>query len=704
MKRLIPALLVLVVLGFGLVACSGPLGQGNFSRAAVGNIVWNGEDDKAVAVDIEATASLKSNASGAKITSNSSSAAFPGVFFIWDAKQKDSGYLKVDSSLFVDKYVNFTLTWKEGSNYFDAIIQPVSGQEVTDDGCYVFFIPSAAGNKSINMVFIGDFLTLRVAMPTATIQAGTYLGGTEIVLETATEDAIIYYTIDGSDPTADSIEYTGPIFIEETFTLKAIAVKEGLITSGVYEATYTLSGITTATLQRKTFLNTLINQADFPQSAGPVVGTSGFLGNYRPDQSWDCYGWGDNGKLYFGWTTYNGRARRPNSVATSQSRGGSSQEDFLIFSYDPATDEFKYIDSFMETSRRQGNLRWHDGSDPSLPHSEETPKGHTKFLNIGDGYIYMASQPFHDWKNQLTSSDAVFPFPISDFRGGKIFRLDPFTDTLVDLSATMANTPAPGVTTEHEGIIAIDYMPSLGLIVGWTHPYGNLVFVDPVANAVVRYVVGMPNRMDGSNVVTVSRDIVVDDLRQKVYMYRGREANDGVNRPVYVYDWATDTVSNTGSSVSGGMWGTAVVDPNGRYAYCTHLNGNLTRIDLEAGTAMRLGALNPAGATVGQIYFIIPSPDWTKLYSVPALLNNANNGLWEFNLLNNTSRMVYPIGTGNTNSNVYTSQKDLLKDGKLYVMSAGAQNSTGSWNSSNANLATNAGACILFVFDLEFNQ
>jgi DNA-binding beta-propeller fold protein YncE len=393
-------------------------------------------------------------------------------------------------------------------------------------------------------------------------------------------------------------------------------------------------------LRRITFLNNLINQEDFPQSAGPVVGSSGFLGNYRPDQSWDCYGWADNGKLYFGWTTYNGRARRPNNAAVDSSgnpsptanRGGASQEDFLIFSYDPATQRVKYIDSFMEASRRQNNLRWHDGSDQTLPHSEESPKGHTRFMNIGDGYLYMASQPFHDFKRYMWRSDDVFPFPLEDFRGGKIFRLDPRTDTLVDLSATMANTPAPGVTVEHEGIIVLDYMKSTGLLVGLTHPNSNLVFVDPVANAVVRNVETIPWTLQG---LTVGRDFVIDDINRRIYLSRGNEgpSDDGTGRPdmrdVWVYDWTTNTTTKSDSQVFGGMWGTSVVTPDGKAAYVTACGGQLFKIDFETGKTTHEVFLDPTqdSGDLDDLYWVIPSSDWTKLYSMPTALNQDQNGM-----------------------------------------------------------------------------
>lgn len=45
--------------------------------------------------------------------------------------------------------------------------------------------------------------------------------------------ATIYYTIDGSTPTAASTEYTGTIVMEGDATIKAICIKAGLIDSAI---------------------------------------------------------------------------------------------------------------------------------------------------------------------------------------------------------------------------------------------------------------------------------------------------------------------------------------------------------------------------------------------------------------------------------------------------------------------------------------
>lgn len=62
----------------------------------------------------------------------------------------------------------------------------------------------------------------------------------KIEITCATEDAEIFYTLDGSDPDMDSEYYNGPISIgtEAQFTVKAIAYKEGWLPSAIATAEY----------------------------------------------------------------------------------------------------------------------------------------------------------------------------------------------------------------------------------------------------------------------------------------------------------------------------------------------------------------------------------------------------------------------------------------------------------------------------------
>ena len=158
MKKLCVVLAVLVAFGLVLGSCSNPVvGSENLviPRSALGP-AWDSLVDKAFKNDIHFDLNnTRNDASGRKVTANAHSRDFPGITFIWDEKQKDVGYLKVDANLF-QKYVYFVLTTKNSNEYYDFRIEPAPGYKTTPDNCYVFFIPKANG-KNINMVFIGEW-------------------------------------------------------------------------------------------------------------------------------------------------------------------------------------------------------------------------------------------------------------------------------------------------------------------------------------------------------------------------------------------------------------------------------------------------------------------------------------------------------------------------------------------------------------------
>lgn len=81
-----------------------------------------------------------------------------------------------------------------------------------------------------------------VATPVADPAAGTFSGSTNVKLTTTTAGASIFYTVDGSAPTAESTAYTSAgIDLSATTTIKAIAIKDGMYDSAVFSGTYTKS-------------------------------------------------------------------------------------------------------------------------------------------------------------------------------------------------------------------------------------------------------------------------------------------------------------------------------------------------------------------------------------------------------------------------------------------------------------------------------
>ncbi len=84
-------------------------------------------------------------------------------------------------------------------------------------------------NNSDIQSFSFVYSNYRVSDPTIERNAE----GTHIVMESSTPGATIYYTTDGSEPTANSSVYTEPILIEGNFTFSAMAIADGLFDSKV---------------------------------------------------------------------------------------------------------------------------------------------------------------------------------------------------------------------------------------------------------------------------------------------------------------------------------------------------------------------------------------------------------------------------------------------------------------------------------------
>lgn len=104
-----------------------------------------------------------------------------------------------------------------------------------------FVIVNIANADPTTSVLFPQDVANTVATPKALPIAGTYTGAQTVALTCDTPDAKIYYTVNGSTPTASSAAYNGPIAVAATTTIKAIAVKQGMADSAVLSATYTIS-------------------------------------------------------------------------------------------------------------------------------------------------------------------------------------------------------------------------------------------------------------------------------------------------------------------------------------------------------------------------------------------------------------------------------------------------------------------------------
>lgn len=122
---------------------------------------------------------------------------------------------------------------------FTSIDDIAVGAKVVVEGTLTLYNGTPEFNQNNFLVSYED--ANQVAAPEFSVKSGAVAAGTEVEITCATDGASIYYTTDETEPSAENgTLYTEPIVIEESTTLKAIAVAEGLTNSAVVTAVYTI--------------------------------------------------------------------------------------------------------------------------------------------------------------------------------------------------------------------------------------------------------------------------------------------------------------------------------------------------------------------------------------------------------------------------------------------------------------------------------
>ncbi|HOT78328.1 MAG TPA: chitobiase/beta-hexosaminidase C-terminal domain-containing protein, partial [Candidatus Wallbacteria bacterium] len=81
---------------------------------------------------------------------------------------------------------------------------------------------------------------IKVKTPTFAPPAGNYMDTQSVTISCQTPNSAVYYTLDGSEPTASGTLFTSPITVAHNLTIKAIGVKSGLVNSDIAVAAYTV--------------------------------------------------------------------------------------------------------------------------------------------------------------------------------------------------------------------------------------------------------------------------------------------------------------------------------------------------------------------------------------------------------------------------------------------------------------------------------
>jgi len=156
-----------------------------------------------------------------------------------------------------------------------AVYIDASTAEITDDSyttdADISYDKNKLGHQMITVTYIDKSAIINVyvidpafetvATPVAVPAPGPFIGSTNVTLTTATPDALIYYTLNGTDPTISSTLYITPITISTTTTIKAFAVKVGMNDSAVLTALYEMKAAKPAASPATGTYNTVQNVA-----------------------------------------------------------------------------------------------------------------------------------------------------------------------------------------------------------------------------------------------------------------------------------------------------------------------------------------------------------------------------------------------------------------------------------------------------------
>lgn len=125
-----------------------------------------------------------------------------------------------------------------------AIIQTGWAFDVWNDGTDDY-APGSEYTVTGSATLTAQWLDLNTVLtPTFSVAKEIIDYNETVSISCATEDSEIYYTTDGTTPTAESTKYSEPIVITQETTIQTVAIKSGMKNSAIVEKTYKIKNYT----------------------------------------------------------------------------------------------------------------------------------------------------------------------------------------------------------------------------------------------------------------------------------------------------------------------------------------------------------------------------------------------------------------------------------------------------------------------------
>jgi len=133
-------------------------------------------------------------------------------------------------------------------------------------------ITRAGSEEGVFYIKVEEADETKVLTPSINATWGASYGdATSVTISCSTADASIYYTTDGTDPSASSTSYTAPFTVASACTVKAIAMKSGMTNSEVASQDITINNLRKVNFD---FSGVTLTQGSAPAKETPVNGTS----------------------------------------------------------------------------------------------------------------------------------------------------------------------------------------------------------------------------------------------------------------------------------------------------------------------------------------------------------------------------------------------------------------------------------------------